>query len=78
VTCDGCQKKPIVGIRYKCAVCYDFDFCEECEEKIDHPHPFLKIRKPEHAPKSIIIGIEDNNSPGIDLNGVHLSEDHLP
>lgn len=46
VTCDGCRKYPITGIRYKCATCPDFDFCEECEANKEHPHEFLKIRKP--------------------------------
>lgn len=77
VRCDGCSKKPIVGIRYKCAVCHDFDFCEECEAKDNHPHPFLKIRRPELAPKSIMVAIEDNEQPGLDLNGVHYSESQL-
>jgi len=27
ITCDGCQKHGIEGVRYKCAVCPDFDFC---------------------------------------------------
>lgn len=27
VTCDSCGKKDIEGIRYKCAVCANFDFC---------------------------------------------------
>ena len=50
--CDGCNKGPIVGIRYKCTVCPDFDYCEECEKKFaeQHGHPFLKIRRPEFAP----------------------------
>lgn len=48
VSCDGCSKYPIVGIRYKCSICPDFDFCEECESKVDHPHEFLKIRRPRH------------------------------
>ncbi|MCQ2820222.1 MAG: hypothetical protein MJ252_23400 [archaeon] len=50
--CDGCEKHPIVGIRYKCTVCPDFDYCEECEKKFgdQHGHPFLKIRTPECAP----------------------------
>jgi len=77
VRCDGCQKKPIVGVRYKCAICHDFDFCEECEAKNIHPHPFLKIRRPEQAPKSILVGIEDNELPGLDINGVHISEVEL-
>ena len=49
VTCDGCGIHPIVGVRYKCAVCPNFDFCEKCEEKLNeqHQHPFIKIYKPE-------------------------------
>jgi len=46
VRCDGCGKFPIAGIRYKCIECADFDFCEECEAKIEHPHNFIKIKKP--------------------------------
>ena len=50
--CDGCDADPIVGIRYKCAVCEDFDYCEKCEKTLGpkHGHPFLKIRIPEIAP----------------------------
>ena len=51
VRCDGCQKYPIIGIRYKCTICHNFDYCEDCEKKFneEHNHPFLKIRKPELA-----------------------------
>ena len=50
--CDGCDEDPIVGIRYKCAVCEDFDYCEKCEKLLGekHGHPFLKIRNPDDAP----------------------------
>ena len=50
--CDGCEADPIIGIRYKCAVCKDFDFCEKCEKTLGekHGHPFLKIRNPEISP----------------------------
>lgn len=44
--CDGCDVHPIKGIRYKCSVCKDFDFCSTCEERMSHPHAFLKIRNP--------------------------------
>jgi len=30
VKCHGCQTMPIIGIRYKCDNCFDFDFCEIC------------------------------------------------
>jgi len=48
VKCDQCQKCPIIGIRFKCAVCPDFDYCEECEKKFadKHNHAFYKIYEP--------------------------------
>ena len=53
VICDGCGMKPLVGTRYKCTVCRNFDLCENCEKKNNHSHPLLKIRKPELAPVDI-------------------------
>ncbi len=46
VTCDGCGVYPITGIRYKCTECRNFDYCSTCEEKIKHPHNFIKIKEP--------------------------------
>ena len=48
VVCDGCGS-PIIGVRYNCTICQDFDFCEKCEEKDkgQHGHPLLKILRPE-------------------------------
>jgi len=62
IRCDGCRAFPIRGIRYKCAVCNDFDYCEACEEKFKeiHKHPFIKITRPEYAPKNIEIIIPQN------------------
>ena len=53
--CDGCEMNPIVGCRYKCGVCPDFDYCEECEKKFSkqHGHPFVKIYDPSMEPKLI-------------------------
>ena len=55
VKCDGCGVFPIVGCRYKCAVCDNFDYCEECEKKLSqkHGHPLLKIRDAETKYKFI-------------------------
>lgn len=68
VTCDGCRKNDIEGARFKCAVCADFDFCEECERTIDHPHPMLKIKNLRQTPLKMftIINDEDNN---LEVNG---------
>jgi len=44
--CDNCQA-PIVGIRFKCMQCADYDLCEQCEPLPVHPgHSFMKIAKP--------------------------------
>ena len=56
VICDGCKMNPIgksyfylfylVGTRYKCGVCPNFDFCENCEKEKgeQHGHFFYKLR----------------------------------
>jgi len=48
VICDGCSTSPIVGIRWKCSVCPDYDLCEACETKGVHDasHPLLKVAQP--------------------------------
>ena len=35
-SCNACGMSPIVGFRYKCEGCLDFDFCEECKPSVDH------------------------------------------
>jgi hypothetical protein len=35
-TCDGCGMCPIVGVRHKCDVCSDFDFCDQCRTTASH------------------------------------------
>merc|ERR1712004_57146 len=48
VTCDGCDKSPIVGFRYKCVVCDDYDLCAACEKAGKHPgHNMMRISSPE-------------------------------
>ncbi len=78
VTCDGCSK-PVYGVRYKCAVCENFDYCETCEETYSnvHAHAFLKIRLPEKAPKKIMCIVPENYksfNPSFHCNGPSLSE----
>jgi len=47
VNCNSCGL-PIVGLRYKCVVCIEYDLCEKCEATTNHPidHPLMKIRVP--------------------------------
>merc|ERR1712107_347425 len=44
VVCDGCDG-PVVGPRYKCLVCPDYDLCATCEGRGLHVH-HKKIRLP--------------------------------
>jgi next-to-BRCA1 protein 1 len=56
IYCDGplCRGKPfswyITGVRYKCAVCHDTDFCASCESlptnTHNRTHPMIKFRTP--------------------------------
>jgi hypothetical protein len=45
-SCDQCDVFPIVGHRYKCKVCENFDFCENCFRSKKHRHPFNRIGEP--------------------------------
>lgn len=44
--CDGCSIAPIIGIRFNCTICSDFDYCDTCEKILGpiHSHPLLKIK----------------------------------
>jgi hypothetical protein len=41
-------------------VCNNFDYCETCEERQSHEHPFIKINKPENAPTVIITAVNED------------------
>lgn len=43
VICDQCEKE-IVGYRYKCLQCRDYDLCMVCESKMSHKeHAMIRI-----------------------------------
>ena len=43
VTCDNCEMYPIIGKRYKCMTCSDYDLCESCEQHCIHNHPMVRM-----------------------------------
>ena len=51
IKCQECKNEPIIGIRYKCSVCPNYNLCENCEKENQetnfHPHIFLKYVKKE-------------------------------
>ncbi|CAF3672538.1 unnamed protein product [Rotaria socialis] len=49
ITCDGCQGS-VVGNRYKCMECPDYDLCQACMDKNLHPeHNMAKLVKPNRS-----------------------------
>ena len=48
IKCQKCFRNPIVGYRYKCSECQNYNLCQDCEElnsiNVVHPHNFIKIR----------------------------------
>ena len=49
VLCDNCEST-VVGFRYKCVTCPDYDLCGKCETKGLHPgHTMIRIATPQGA-----------------------------
>ncbi|KAH9933571.1 uncharacterized protein BXZ73DRAFT_46350, partial [Epithele typhae] len=52
VTCMGCAQTPLLGVRYRCMVCLDYDLCSQCHSdpvfRDNHPldHAFFPIPDP--------------------------------
>jgi next-to-BRCA1 protein 1 len=72
IYCDGplCGSKNryIAGVRFKCAVCPDVDFCENCEASPyfahNRTHPLLKFQTPVRACSiTTMVGVEPINGP---------------
>jgi next-to-BRCA1 protein 1 len=73
IYCDGplCKDKEnqsyIEGIRYKCAVCHDTDFCANCEaspsNRHNHTHPLIKFKRPVRSVSVTTIGEDKNGVP---------------
>jgi len=45
VSCDGCKMVPLIGKRYQCSTCGNYDLCSACEKK-GHEHPLELIPQP--------------------------------
>ncbi|KAI0639950.1 hypothetical protein C8Q77DRAFT_1164747 [Trametes polyzona] len=52
IHCDGCGKRPIVGVRHKCLDCPDYDLCTDCisnpgrRSKHNASHAFFPVTIP--------------------------------
>lgn len=72
IYCDGplCKDRDnvtyIEGVRYKCAVCHDTDFCANCEahpsNKHNHTHPLIKFKRPVRSVSVTTLNEDRNNT----------------
>ncbi|KAH8412864.1 hypothetical protein KR009_006349 [Drosophila setifemur] len=53
VECDGCGLAPMIGFRYKCVQCPNFDLCQKCEAAHKHPE-HLMVRMPTNDGPGIV------------------------
>ena len=46
ISCEGCGMNPIVGERFKCTVCHNFNYCKNCKDLYEnmHSHPLVEIK----------------------------------
>lgn len=47
IKCNICNTDNILGFRYLCIECDDFNICSNCERVVIHHHPLLKFKTPE-------------------------------
>ena len=84
IKCDNCKTEPIIGARYKCLSCYNYDLCEKCETLFatgngtihDRTHIFAKIITPvlDWNPSLMLSPYFDPKSLASDakFNGKHI------
>ena len=61
IKCEKCFTDPIIGIRYKCSVCKEYNLCEKCEEENEeHEHDFIKLKKKHKDNKEFEINTNNN------------------
>lgn len=48
IICDGCKKRGIIGMRWKCTECSDYDLCTQCymADIHDLTHTFQRFQTP--------------------------------
>ncbi|CAF0835710.1 unnamed protein product, partial [Didymodactylos carnosus] len=66
ITCNGCLQRPIIGLRFKCDTCPNYDLCHQCisksittdSHKLDHP----------------LVAVPKHRIPQIDRDDIELGD----
>ena len=69
IKCNICGANPIIGYRYKCTICKNYNLCQMCEEKNsetqEHKHNFIKMRAEEKKnEKNEVKKVDENKGKG--------------
>ena len=48
ITCNICGVSPIIGKRFKCTICKNYNLCVKCEDSTIHKHPMLRFIEQEN------------------------------
>nr|XP_046221467.1 E3 ubiquitin-protein ligase MIB2-like isoform X2 [Oncorhynchus gorbuscha] len=69
IICDSCKKHGIMGMRWKCKVCFDYDLCTQCymNNKHDLCHAFERYETAHSQPVCLA---PRQNLPRITLKGI--------
>jgi len=78
IICTKCSH-PIIGCRFICSTCEDYNICESCEVNSTHPHCFLKIRYalPDNTKINIKFVFEELETEKSDRNSLLSSRTSL-
>lgn len=79
VECDGCSTYPIVGKRFRCMTCENYDLCEVCENKCVHNHPMMRIMTVQNNQVVDLVETDKSNRRNLDSQSVdiYINNDRL-
>ncbi len=77
VNCDACGSAPMVGVRYKCLSCPNYDLCSTCYEKFESyrgasAYPLQTVHVPTHRFVRIGYNVPVNQLPTYLQNRCHM------
>jgi hypothetical protein len=66
IPCDGCHTKPIVGLRFKCDTCPNYDLCLKCMKN--------KVETGHHTANHPLVVIGENHLRQIEWDDIEIGE----